>query len=59
MRDEKNQAIEKYYILGGQNEFWNKDTGEEVIEKDRTVLVGSETGNKVRICGTGCLVDFS
>lgn len=58
----KNKAIEKFYKLGGQSEYWKQEGVEyqgEERKLDKITLVGAETGSKVRICGENCLIDFS
>jgi hypothetical protein len=58
-RDEVNQSIERYYKLGGQNEFWRKDSENQDKSIDKVTLVDADSGSKIRVCGKECLIDFS
>ena len=50
--DEAQKKTEQYYVLGGQ-----RAKSEE--HDDDIVIIGSEYGTKLRICGDGCMIDFS
>ena len=48
-------------MLGGQSEYWKQNKAMDQADKklDKITFIGAETGSKLRICGKGCLIDFS
>ena len=50
--EEKEEKQDTYRLLGGQKKSVKKFD-------DKLILIGSEVGNKIRICGANSVFDFA
>jgi hypothetical protein len=57
--DEREDNLVQYYLLGGQATYWASEQDTSNRHIDKITLVGSKSGTKIRVCGSGCLIDFS